>query len=191
MQQRGLWKIKESHSIYKTPWLEVLEHKVIRPDGTDGIFSIVDVLSGSAVLPIDDEGRIYLVKDYRLAIDQDSLELPGGGIEEGEDPLATAKRELKEELGIEAAKWIELGYFHPFTSMSKSSSHLFLAKKLVFKEAHQDSTEQIQMVKMPFAEAVKKVMQGEIKHGTSCLLILKAKEYLEKKVNWRYDYNIF
>src|SRR3989344_1866593 len=109
MEQRGPWKIKTTSSVYKNPWLEVLEHQVIRPDGKDGIYSVVDILPGSSILPVDEGGNTYLVKDYRFATAKNSLELPGGGIDENEDPLTAAKRELKEELGIEAGEWIKLG----------------------------------------------------------------------------------
>ena len=105
MEQRGSWKIKTTSFVYKNHWLEVLEHQVIRPDGKDGTYSEVDILSGSSILPVDEEGNVYLVKDYRFAIAKNSLELPRGGIDENEDPLTAAKRELKEELGIEAGEW--------------------------------------------------------------------------------------
>lgn len=184
MQQRGPWKIKESSTAYKNSRIEVVEHQVIRPDGKEDIFALVRLLSGACILPIDNEGNVYLNKEYRFALENYSIEMPGGAIDGEELPLTAAKRELKEELGIEAEEWVPLGNFEPGTSIIKATAHLFVAKKLAFSEPHQDSTEQIQMVKVPFNEAVRMVMDGEIKHGASCLLILKAKELFKDKVTY-------
>ena len=75
-----------------------------------------------------------MTKEFRYAVGQMSLEVVSGGVEEGEEPLAAARRELKEELGIEADEWVELGRVDPFTSMVLSPARLFLARKLHFGE---------------------------------------------------------
>ncbi len=181
MQQRGPWRIKRTTAKYKNPWIEVYEHQVIRPDGKAGIYGTIKATSGSLILPIDDENNVYLVQDYRFALGHESIELPGGAIEKAEESLSAARRELKEELGIIARQWIPLGKFDQFTSSIESISYLFIAKNLTFSTAEMDGTEQIKMIKVPFIEAVKMVMDGRISHGASCLLILKAKQYFNNK----------
>ena len=95
-------------------------------------------------------------------------------------PLDAAKRELREELGIEAEEWIELGYVNPFTSVVHSPGFLFLARKLRFTTQQREGTEIIRVLKMPFDKAVRLVMENKITHGQSVALILKAKEYLKE-----------
>lgn len=97
-----------------------------------------------------------------------------GGIEPDEEPLLTANRELQEELGIEADGWTDLGIVDPFTANVVSPTRLYLARKLTFGDHAPEGTEQIRCLKMPLTEAVHRIMTGEITHGPSCVLILKA-----------------
>lgn len=135
--------------------------------------------SGVSVLPLDEFGFVYLTDEFHYALEQDALEVVSGAIDHEETPLDAAKRELEEELGIRAEEWINLGEVNPFTTVIKSPATLFLAKKLQFTTSHQEGTENIKLVKLKLEEAVKMVMESKITHGPSCVLILKAKEYLK------------
>ncbi len=179
-RKNGPWTIKETIPKYKNPWIEVKEDQVIRPDGKPGIFGIVNMKSGISVLPIDDDGFVYLTDEFHYAIEKDSIEVVSGAIDDNETPIITAKRELEEELGIKANEWTELGVVNPFTTVIKSPAYLFLARKLTFTKSNQEGTENIKLVKVKFKEAVKMVMESKITHSPSCVLILKAKEFLEK-----------
>lgn len=181
MKTNGPWKIKGSQVKYKNPWISVREDQVIRPDGKDGIFGVVEIVAGVSVLPLDDNGFVYLTKEFHYAIEQDSIEVVSGAIDKGETALEAAKRELKEELGAEAKEWIDLGMLNPFTTVVKSPATMYLAKGIVFSEAKPEGTEKIDMLKVKFDDAVKMVMESEITHGQSCVLILKASEYLRKQ----------
>ena len=181
MKTNGPWKIKDSQVKYKNPWISVREDQVIRPDGKDGIFGVVEMVAGASVLPLDDDGFVYLTKEFHYAIEQDSVEVVSGAIDEGETALEAAKRELKEELGAEADEWIDLGRMNPFTTVVKSPATMYLAKGIKFSEADPEGTEKIDLVKVKFDDAVKMVMDSEITHGQSCVLILKASEYLRKQ----------
>lgn len=178
IRKNGPWTIKDSTVKYKNPWLEVREDQIIRPDGKDGIFGVVNMKAGVSVLPFDDEGYVYLTDEFHYAIEQDSVETISGAIDDGEKPLEAAKRELEEELGIKAEEWIELGMINPFTTVITSPAYLFLAKKITFGKPHQEGTENVKEVKVKFEEAVKLVMESKITHGPSCVLILKTKEFL-------------
>jgi len=179
MKTNGPWKIKESQEKYKNPWMKVREDKVIRPDGKEGICGIVEMLNGVCILPIDDDGYVYLIDLFRYALEKNSIEVVGGSINKSEEVLETAKRELKEEAGIIADEFIFLGTMYPLTTIIKSSSTLYLARKLRFVKATPEGTEQIKVLKVKLEEAVKMVMDGKIKHGPSCCLILKANEFLK------------
>ena len=105
-----------------------------------------------------------------------------GGAEEGEEPEASARRELKEELGIEAEEWTDLGLVDAITSQVYSPARVFLARGLTFGESDTESTESLEPVKVKFDEAVRMVMDGEITQGISCVLILKAERLLSGEV---------
>lgn len=178
-RKNGPWTILGSELKYKNPWIEVKEDKVIRPDGKDGIFGTVRMKDGISVLPIDDEGFVYLTEEFHYALGENGLEVVSGGIDDGEPVLDAAKRELEEELGIVANEWIDLGVVNPFTTVVKSAGYLFLAKGLTFKESNQEGTEDIKLVKVKFEDAVKMVMDSKITHAQSSVLILKAKDLLQ------------
>jgi len=179
-RKHGPWLIKKTVRKYKNPWIEVSEDQVIRPDGKSGIFGVVKMKPGISVLPLDNNGFVYLTEEFHYAIGQNSIEVVSGAIENNEKPLNAAKRELKEELGIEAEEWIDLGLINPFTTVIKSPAYLFLARKLKFTQANPEGTEVIKLIKVKLNKAVEMVMDSEITHGPSCALILKANEYLKK-----------
>jgi len=181
MKTNGPWKIKESLEKYKNFWMRVSEDKVIQPDGKDGIVGVVEMRKGVSVLPMDDDGYVYLTDQFRYLMEKNIIETVSGAMEDNEKPLDTAKRELKEELGIEAQDWIDLGLMDPFTTAVKSPHKIFLAKKLTFGEDHQEGTENIKMVKVKLEEAVKMVMDNVITNGPSSVLILKADKYLKER----------
>ncbi len=178
--KNGPWVIKDTISKYHNRWIEVNEDQVIRPDGKRGIFGIVKMVSGISVLPLDKDGFVYLTEEFRYAIGKDSIEAASGGIDKDEKPLDAAKRELEEELGIHAEEWIDLGVVNPFTSVVHSPAHLFLAKKLKFSKTNHEGTEIIKTIKIKIEEAVNFVLQSKITHGPTCVLILKADNYLRR-----------
>jgi ADP-ribose pyrophosphatase len=174
MKPHGPWTILASHPIYCDPWVSVSRDDVIRPDGKPGSHIVVDIKAGVAVLALDDSGSVYLTDEFHYGVGRRTLEVVSGGCDSGEDPLLTAQRELREELGITAAEWAALGIVDPFTSIGVSPTRLYLAQKLTFGEHEQEGTENIHCVKMMLAEAVAAVMDGRITHGPSGVLIFKA-----------------
>jgi ADP-ribose pyrophosphatase len=171
---KGLWLVEETVQKYKNSWLELSEDKVVRPDGKAGTFATVSMKPGVSVLAMDDLAQVYLTSEYRYAVERESIEVVSGGIDDDEPPLVAARRELREELGIEAAQWIDLGLVDPFTSAIHSPATLFLARKLSLVEPEPESTEVIRVLKVDLTEAVWMVMESEITHGPSCVLILKT-----------------
>ncbi len=180
-EKRGPWTILEKKVVYKDPYLEVRNDKIINPSGTVGTFSVVNAKHGISVLPIDDKGYVYLTKEFKYAIGKYSISTASGGIEDREPPLKTAKRELMEELGIKAKKWKYLGKVNPFTTFIFSESHLYLAQDLDFGQPRNDDGEIIKPVKVKFDKAVEMVLKNKINHTPSIVLILKAREHLKSK----------
>jgi len=172
-KKNGDWTIKKTEETYKNDFFTVFSDEVIQPDGKDGSYATVHFPPGVAILPVDDEGFVYLVKQFRYVVGRMSLEVIAGSIED-EKPLEAAKREAKEELGVKAEMWTNVGQIDMDTSIVKNVVHLFIAEKLKIGKPESEGTEQIETVKMKLSEAVEKVMSGEITHSVSCVLLLKA-----------------
>jgi 8-oxo-dGTP pyrophosphatase MutT (NUDIX family) len=177
--KNGPYLILASKNIYKNPWMQLREDIVMHLSGKQGIFGVVEMKNGSSVLAVNNKNEVYLVKEFKYSIKKESVETMSGGLDNNESPLKAAKRELKEELGLEAKKWINLGYVDPFTNVIKSKNYMFLAFDLKKTKSCPDSEESIKIIKMPFKKAVTMVRQGEITHSASCVLILKAEKYLK------------
>ena len=180
MQPHGPWQIVRSHAIYKDAWLEVRKDDVIRPDGVAGTHGVVFLKPGVSVLALDDKQHVFLTDEFHYGVGRNTIEVVSGGREPDEPPLEAARRELEEELGIIASEWIPLGSFDPFTTMLSAPAELFLARQLKFGDSRPEGTENIRCVTMSFDEAVAMVMDGQITHGPSCTVILKAARFLDR-----------
>lgn len=168
----GPWTITQQRKIYRDPWVGLRRDEVIRPDGNPGTYCVVDVKPGVCVLAIDDHGDAHLTEEFHYGVGRVTLEAVSGGIEQDEEPLRCAERELREELGILAGVWQMLGIIDPLTANVVSPTHLFLATSLVFGTAEQESGEVIRHIRLPMGEVIRKVMDGEITHAPSCVAIL-------------------
>jgi ADP-ribose pyrophosphatase len=164
----------QSREIYRDPWIGVRVDDVIRPDGKPGIHSIIDIKPGVCVLAIDAERNVYLTEEFHYAVGRITVEGVSGGIEASETPLESAQRELREELGIVAGKWRELGVIDPFTANVVSPTRLFLAEELTFTDATLEGTELIRCVRVPLEEAMRMTADGCITHAPTCVLLLKV-----------------
>lgn len=151
------------------------EDAVIHPDGKPGIFGVTTLLSGTSILPVDDDGNVYLIEEYRYAVERLCIECASGAIEKGQTPLEAAKRELHEEAGLEADEWLDLGYIDPFTSVTNAPHHLFIARKLHEVGQQLESSETIEVKKYTLEEAYQMVLDGRINFSPACILILRAK----------------
>lgn len=179
MRPHGPWTIKSSRQIYSDSFVQVRGDDVVRPDGDDGHHVVVTMKAGVCVVALegnaesDATGYVYLTSEFHYGIGRVSLEGVSGGIDAAESTLETARRELKEELGITAMSWESLGSIDPFTTIVVSPTELFVATDLEFGDTDLEGTELIKLVRMPLKEAVQMVIDGEITHGPTCVLLLK------------------
>lgn len=170
-----MFKLLSSQVKYANPWLSVREDQVVRPDGSPGIFGVVSMLPGSTVLAIDHNDCVLFTREFKYGIGRESVELISGGIDGEESPLDCAKRELKEEAGVIAHKWSNLGSVDPFTTVISSVNYMFLAEHLDETGSQTlDTGEILDIVRIPLLDAVASVMNSGITHGATCVAILKV-----------------
>jgi 8-oxo-dGTP pyrophosphatase MutT (NUDIX family) len=171
------WKTLSSETVYENAWLELSHRDVINPSGNKGIYGLVKFKNQAiGVIPLDAEGNVYLVGQYRYAIDEYSWEIPeGGGALDG-DPLDAAKRELKEETGLVANKWTKLARIHTSNSATNEEGFLYIAEELTQQDAEPEDTEDLQVRKVSLTEAVDMVMRSEITDSLSvCAILMTAR----------------
>lgn len=114
MDKPSPFKTLSTRTVYKNPWITVREDAIVRPDGSDGIYSVVEIKDSVIVIAVDKDGRICLVKIFRYPVQKWCYELPMGGMD-ADDILDAARRELKEETGLTARKLEVIGKYrmHP------------------------------------------------------------------------------
>jgi ADP-ribose pyrophosphatase len=133
----------------------------------------------SAVVPVDAAGRVCVVRQYRLAVDQFLWEIPAGKLDKGEAPDVCAARELAEETGITARRWTPLGLYYPAPGLFTEIIHLYLARDLTVGSSAPDVDEELELRWLPFEEAVEKLLSGEWNDGKSALAMLRARSHLQ------------
>ena len=149
------------------------------PNGKPAKREIAVHVGASAVLPVDAEGNVYLVRQFRAPINQVLLEIPAGKLDSvDEDRLLAAKRELKEETGFEAASWMHLCDTFTTPGFSSERISLYLARELSAGECRPDEDEFLNVVKMPFEEAYAMVLRGEIRDAKTQAVLCMAKAIL-------------
>lgn len=161
--------------VYSNPWISVKEDRCIGLDGKDCLYGVTTVIDGIAVLALDDRDNAVLVREYKYAIQKRSIEVVCGGIEKSDtSALETAKRELKEELGIEAASFTYVGVTDPFTSVIYSKVHLFIAEDLTYGDHQREVNEAIELERIPLSEAYAMIDRGEITHAPTIILLQRV-----------------
>lgn len=170
------WTILTSEEKYDNPWINVIEHQVLNPNGGKGIYGKVHFKNlAIGIIPIFENGDTILVGQYRFPINAYSWEIPEGGGKIGVEPLESAKRELLEETGLSATRWSKLLEMHLSNSVSDELAIIYVAEELMQGEAMPEETEQLQLKRLPLTEVFDMVMNGEITDSMSLAALLKLK----------------
>ena len=170
----GGWQTKTSSVVYENPWIKVSHDDVITPKNTDGIYGVVHFKNtATGVVPIDNEGNTWLVKQSRYTLNQYTWEIPEGGCPQGENPLDAAKRELEEEVGLQARDWQSLMTLHLSNSVTDEVCQVFVARDLFPGQQQLEATEDIEVKKLPLAAAIDMVKRGEITDVISVAALLR------------------
>jgi len=179
--EKNPWKITNSQTTYDNPWIKVTHNEVINPAGNEGIYGVIHFKNYAiGILPLDQDFNTYLVGQFRFPLNQYSWEIPEGGCPEGTDILATAKRELKEEVGLTANKWTPLLTMHISNCVTNEIAHAFIAQDLTEGLAEPEETEELVIKKLPFETVYQMVMDGKITDSLTMVTVLKAKILMDK-----------
>ncbi len=147
-----------------TAWREVIRHP------------------GAVVMvPVDDEGNIYLVRQFRYPYGKVVLEVPAGKLERGEEPFPAAQRELEEEIGARAERWTPMGEMLPTPGFCDELQHVYLARGLTFGASHPDEDEFLEPLKLPMEEAVAMAVDGRLEDSKTVAAILRAWHLMERE----------
>ena len=165
------WLTLSSKEVYDNPWITVREDRVVRPDGEPGIYGVVHYKNiAVGILAVEDD-HVYLVGQYRYPLGRYSWEIPEGGCPQGEEPLRAAQRELREETGLQAARWRMLGEAYLSNSVADEHAVWFLATGLVTGEWEPEGTERLRVRRVPLGEALNMALEGEITDALSLLAL--------------------
>ena len=163
----------ESKEIFNGRVIRVTLDKVQLEDGTTSTREVVHHHGGACVLPVDANGNVTMVRQFRYALGEELWELPAGKLEAGEDPFEAAKRELSEECGLTADTYTELGVVYPTVGYDSERIYLWAAEGLHTVGQPLAAGEFLDVVKMPFAQALGLVMDGTIKDSKTQIALLK------------------
>ncbi|HXI86751.1 MAG TPA: NUDIX hydrolase [Parvularculaceae bacterium] len=173
--RNGPWRVRGAREAFDNPWLSLIDYEVTHPDGREGSYGVVRFKNRAiGVLPIDDEGRVYLVGQHRFPLGRYSWELPEGGAPKSEDALEGAKRELAEETGLTARHWTPLLSFDISNSVTDEEAICFLAAGLEAGESAPDPTEILELERVPFAALLERVLNGDIRDSLTIVMTLAA-----------------
>ncbi|WP_395245883.1 NUDIX domain-containing protein [Agromyces sp. MMS24-K17] len=170
------WPVRSTRTVYENPWIVVTEDQVVRPDGGEGIYGVLEVRHTAVfVVALTDDDEVLLVTVDRHTVGT-SIEVPAGGTD-GEDPLVAARRELLEETGYEAAEWREIGRMTALNGISRAPEVVFLATGVrpAADAAHHQGEEGISELRaVPWAEAIAMVRDGRIDDGETVAALAYA-----------------
>lgn len=169
------WIVKSVTHAFENNWFRIDEHDVIRPDGEKGYYGVVRIRRvGVGVLPIEPDGRVHLVGQWRFPLARYSWELPEGGAEPGEDPRVCAERELVEETGVSAGSLVKILEMDLSNSLTDEVAVVFLATDLRQGQAQPEATEVLKHRKAHFTDVLARVADGRIRDSITVAAVLRA-----------------
>jgi 8-oxo-dGTP pyrophosphatase MutT (NUDIX family) len=175
MSEKNPFQLLDTKDVYSNPWIHVVEHKVITPGGKPGIYGVVRFKNRAIGVVPYENGRIWLVGQYRVPLGEYSWEIPEGGAPYSEDPLAGAKRELREEMGFAAHSWDLLFKMHLSNSVTNEEAIVYLARRLEKGAPLPEDTEVFKYKSLTLDEAFTQVVEGKITDSMTVAAIFRIK----------------
>ncbi len=168
-----MYRIESSNVVYRSQWMEVVEDQVRSNDGAVGMFNRINVLNSSIIVPLFRDGSMLMVENYRHGAKANLLELPGGLVNVGEDPLTTAKRELLEETGYVCSSIEHIYWTYTWPGRATQKNFVYLAKGL--RKQSSPSLEEFEYTKVRKLKkelVIQEIRSGNIRSATSISAIL-------------------
>lgn len=174
------WKIIKQRKLLEHKFITVLENEVLLPNGSEGVYVTTPASQHSAaVIALNDKHEVLLQQEYSLGADSVMYQLPGGGVPFDEDPASGAKRELREESGIDAARMEQIGWFFNANRRSNQKQFIFLATELSEVPATPEPGEIIESMWVPIGTVDKMIAEGEIQN----INLLAAWSFFKQKIS--------
>jgi ADP-ribose pyrophosphatase len=164
--------------IYKNPWWLYCLDQVVLPSGKTGEYHYALTNGSSMVIPVDQDGRLLLVKQYRYTGKRESIEFPCGGIKDGSSYDETARNELMEETGFMAEQIEAIGGFNPCNGMVDEICKVYIARNLQYVGARPDETESIELMRLSIQEIDELILNGKIWDGMTMAAWTLSKPHL-------------
>ncbi len=167
-----------SEEVYNGRIIRVTRDTVRLENGSEAVREVVHHPGGACVVPLTDDGQVLMVRQFRYPHGSDTLEVPAGKLEYGEDPEQCARRELREEVGAEAEEFYSLGSLYPTPAYDREIIYMYLARGLHFSEQSLDADEFLDVEKLPLYEAVRRIMRDQIPDAKTQIALLKTMQLI-------------
>ena len=171
----------ETKTVYEGMIVNIRRDVAELQDGRRVSREVVEHPGGVGIIPVTKDNKILMVKQYRYPMEEELLEIPAGKLDEGEAPFECAVRELSEETGCTAGKFVDFGAIYPSPGFCRETLYLYLALDLRYGEIHLDDGEFLSVEAVGIDELVEKIMRNELTDAKSVIGIMKAKRYLETR----------
>jgi ADP-ribose pyrophosphatase len=169
------WKTLSSRLVYQNPWTKVREDVAEMPNGKTTIYGVIESGQCVGVLPFVDEQQVVMVRQYRYVFGEDHRwEMPTGGVKAGETLEGAARRELREEVGYDAADLQLVSTYFTSKSVMHEVGYLYVGRNLIQVEAKPDETEFLEVAVFPFKDVLKMVLDSEIRDSMTVITVLHA-----------------
>jgi ADP-ribose pyrophosphatase len=173
-------KIK-TETVYKGIIVNVRRDIAELQNGSHADREIVEHPGGVGIVPLTKDNKVLMVRQFRYPMMEEVLEIPAGKLNDGEDPFECAVRELSEETGCTAGRYIDLGASYPSPGYCGEILHIYLALDLRYGEKHLDVDELLSVEAIAIDDLIKRIMANELPDGKTMIGIMKAKRFLESQ----------
>jgi ADP-ribose pyrophosphatase len=174
------FELLSSEITYAGKAFTVRRDQIRLPDGASARLDIVEHVGAVTILPLDAEGQVWFVRQYRHAAGVELLELPAGTLEAGEEPEACAYREIREETGMAAGRLQKVGEFFLAPGYSTEYMHVYLARDLTHDPLPGDQDEFLSVERYPLAQVVEMLHSGVIQDAKTIAALSLARPFIEK-----------